>query len=174
MGLLFAGRGIPQLFMGQEILEDKQWDDNVEFHGNLLIWWDGLHADRAMRDHLVFCRDLIRLRRALPALRGESLHVSTRNSFDRVMAIHRWIEGSGEDVLIVANLQEQPHFGYRVGFPSAGAWRELFNSDAYDPFPNPDAVGNAGAVAADGLGWDGMPASAAITLPANGFVVFAR
>ena len=30
MGLLFAGRGIPQLFMGQEILEDKQWDDNAE------------------------------------------------------------------------------------------------------------------------------------------------
>ena len=171
---MFAGRGIPQLFMGQEILEDKPWSDDIQFHGNLLIWWDGLQADQAMRDHLTFCRDLIRLRRSLPALRSESLQVSTRNSLDRVIAIHRWIEGSGQDVLVVANLQEQTRFGYRTGFPSGGEWRELFNSDAYDRFPNSNAVGNGGRVMADGSGWDGMPASAAITLPANGFIVFGR
>ncbi len=174
-GLLLVGRGIPQLFMGQEILEDKQFSDDVQFHGNLLIWWDGLNAQSAMRDHLAFCRDLIRLRRALPALRSESLRVSTRNSLDRVIAIHRWIEGSGQDVLVVANLQEQNRFGYRVGFPSGGVWRELFNSDAYDGFPNQNATGNDGRVVAqDGFGWDGMPASAAITLPANGFIAFGR
>ncbi len=175
IGLLLAGRGIPQLFMGQEILEDKQWDDNAEFHGNLLVWWDGLRSDQAMRDHLIFCRDLIRLRRALPALRSESLHVPTRNTLDRVIAIHRWIEGSGQDVLVVANLQEQNRFGYRVGFPSGGIWRELFNSDVYDRFPNPNPAGNDGVVTADGgLPWDGMPASAAVTLPANGFILFGR
>jgi 1,4-alpha-glucan branching enzyme len=174
-GLLFAGRGIPQLFMGQDILEDKQWNDDIQFHANLLIWWDGLQTDPAMRDHLTFCRDLIHLRRAQSALRGESLRVSTRNSLDRVIAIHRWIEGSGQDVLVVVNLQEQSRTGYRIGFPSGGVWRELFNSDVYDGFPNPGAVGNGGAVTAQGgFGWDGMPASAAITLPANGFIVFGR
>jgi 1,4-alpha-glucan branching enzyme len=174
-GLLFAGRGIPQLFMGQEILEDKPWSDDVQFHGNLLIWWDGLQTDQAMRDHLAFCRDLIHLRGAQAALRSESLRVSTRNSLDRVIAIHRWIEGSGQDLLVVANLQEQSRSGYRIGFPSGGVWRELFNSDVYDGFPNSNAVGNDGAVTAQGgFGWDGMPASAAITLPANGFIVFGR
>jgi 1,4-alpha-glucan branching enzyme len=173
-GLLFAGRGIPQLFMGQEILEDKPWSDDVQFHASLLIWWDGLQTDQAMRDHLTFCRDLVHLRNALPALRGESLHVPTRNDLDRVIAIHRWIDGSGQDVLFVANLQEQPRTGYRIGFPSTGVWREVFNSDVYDRFPNPDPVGNDGQVAADDMAWDGMPASAAIALPANGFIVFAR
>jgi 1,4-alpha-glucan branching enzyme len=173
-GLLLAGRGVPQLFMGQEILEDKQWNDDVRFHGNLLIWWDGLQSDQAMRDHLMFCRDLIRLRRGHPAFGSESLHVPTRNSLDRVIAIHRWIEGSGQDVLVVANLQEQNRIGYRIGFPSGGEWRELFNSDVYDGFPNRNAVGNGGRVTADNLGWDGMPASAAVALPANGFIVFAR
>jgi 1,4-alpha-glucan branching enzyme len=173
-GLLLAGRGIPQLFMGQEILEDKQWDDDVPDHADLLIWWDGLQSDQAMRDHLTFCRDLIHLRRAQPALRGESLSVSTRNSFDRIIAIHRWIEGIGQDVLFVANLQEQVRRDYRIGFPSNGVWRELFNSDVYDAFPNPNTVGNDGSVMADGLGWDNMPASASITLPANGFIVFGR
>jgi 1,4-alpha-glucan branching enzyme len=174
-GLLLVSRGVPQLFMGQEILEDKQWSDDIGFHAHLLIWWDGLLSDPTMRDFLAFCRDLVHLRRGQPALRSDSLRISTRNSLDRVIAIHRWIEGGGQDVLFVANLQEVNRFGYRIGFPSGGLWRELFNSDFYDGFPNQLAVGNRGEVIAqDGLGWDGMPASATVTLPANGFVVFAR
>lgn len=172
-GLLIAARGIPMLFMGQEILEDKQWSDDVTFHANLLIWWDGLSSDVTMRDHLQFYRDLIRLRRDSPALRSESLRVSAHNSLDRVMAIHRWIEGVGGDVLVVANLQETNRFGYRIGFPHGGWWREAFNSDFYDGFPNRGAIGNGGGVAVDaGIAWDGMPCSAAVNLPANGFLVF--
>jgi 1,4-alpha-glucan branching enzyme len=59
-------------------------------------------------------------------------------------------------------------------FPSDGVWRELCNSDAYDRLPNLNAVGNDGRVMAEGLGWDGMPASAAITLPVNRFIVSGR
>src|SRR5262249_48806685 len=120
------------------------WSDDVKFHATLLIDWGRLASDPVARDYLAFCCDLIALRRRLPALRSESLRVSTRNSLDRVIAIHRWIEGSGEDVLVVANLQEQSRFGYRIGVPSAGTWREVFNSDGYEAFPNRQAVGNAG------------------------------
>jgi 1,4-alpha-glucan branching enzyme len=51
---------MPQPFMGQEILEDKPWSDDINFHAYLLIWWDGLRSDQAMRDHLAFCRNLVR------------------------------------------------------------------------------------------------------------------
>jgi hypothetical protein len=173
-GLLFAGRGIPMFFMGEEILEDKQWNDDINFHANLLIWWDGLKSDVAMQDYLHFCRDLVWLRRNNASLKSEALRVGTRNSVDRVMSIHRWIEGVGADLLLVANLQEMNHFGYRIGFPGGGRWREVFNSDFYDTFPNPHTVGNGGSIETDGLGWDGMPASAQINLPANGFIVFTR
>jgi len=37
--LLFAP-GIPQIFMGQEFLEDKQWSDDPK--SPLHLWWDGL------------------------------------------------------------------------------------------------------------------------------------
>ena len=106
--------------------------------------------------------------------RSEALRVSARNSVDRVISVHRWIDGVGQDLLFVANLQETDRFGYRIGFPGAGHWREVFNSDFYDTLPNPHTVGNGGGIEADGLGWDGMPASAAINLPANGFIVFTR
>ncbi|WP_250454458.1 alpha amylase C-terminal domain-containing protein [Caballeronia sp. ATUFL_M2_KS44] len=174
LGLLFASPGIPQLFMGQEIFEDKQWSDDTNFHANLLIWWDGLAVDGVMRDYHSFCRDLIRLRAAYPALRGERVAVYVVNEQDRVIGIHRWIEGSGQDVLVVANLQEQNRFGYRIGFPGAGTWREIFNSDVYEGYPNPQPAGNGGRVIADSGPWGPMPNSAQVTLPANGFIAFAR
>jgi 1,4-alpha-glucan branching enzyme len=175
MGLLFAATGIPQVFMGQEILEDKQWSDDTNFHANLLIWWDGLSADRDMKDYRAFCRDLVHLRIERRALRSESLNVWVTKEEDRVLVIHRWVDGVGEDILLVANLQENNRFGYRVGFPSGGWWREIFNSDFYDRSPNAQTVGNAGSVFAQAdVAWNGMPASATLTLPANGFIVFAR
>jgi 1,4-alpha-glucan branching enzyme len=39
---------------------------------------------------------------------------------------------------------------------------------------NPNAQENPGSITADGPSWDGMPNSAAITLPANSILVFAR
>ena len=174
MGILMAGRGIPMLFMGQEFLEDKQWDDAVQQFPNLLINWAGLATNNVMQDYLAFTRDLIGLRRAHPALRSEQLRISTANSFTRVMAIHRWVDGVGQDVLLVFNLQEFNRFAYRIGFPGSGQWREIFNSDFYDQMPNPATAGNAGGIPANGQAWDDMRTSAEITIPANGFVVFAR
>jgi len=50
----------------------------------------------------------------------------------------------------------------------------VFNSDIYDLWFNPNAQGNPGGITADGPGWDGLPTSAEITLPANSVLVFAR
>src|SRR5262249_25667838 len=59
-GLLLTAPGIPQLFMGQEFLEDKPWSDNPD--EGLNIFFDGLAAqDNSMRNHLRFTRDLIAL-----------------------------------------------------------------------------------------------------------------
>ncbi len=168
-GLLLAARGIPLLFMGQEFLEAKQWNDNVHWHAAQLIDWSA-----ADQDYRQFTTDLLWLRRAHAALRSDSLRVSRAHSIDRVMVIHRWVDGVGADVLIAINLQEFNRYGYRVGFPGAGAWREIFNSDYYGPLPNPATAGNHGGVIAERTPWDDMPASAEITIPANGFMIFAR
>jgi 1,4-alpha-glucan branching enzyme len=90
------------------------------------------------------------------------------------MAIHRWIDGLGADVLFVFNMQEFNRVVYRIGFPGWGEWREIFNRDYYDQRPNPTAAGNVGHIFAEGQPWDGMPVSAEITIPANGFIVFSR
>jgi hypothetical protein len=50
----------------------------------------------------------------------------------------------------------------------------VLNSDIYDQWFNPNAQGNPGGITADGPGWDGLPTSAAIILPANSVLMFAR
>jgi len=173
-GLLLTAPGPPLLFMGQEILEDKNWSDNPEYSPATLVWWDGLKTDRAMRDYLAFTRDLIALRRRCPALRGEAVHVFHVHNDNRVIAFHRWIEGQGHDVVIVASLNESTLWNYQLGFPLPGTWREGFNSDYYDHFPNPQVAGNGGGVHASGPPMHELPHSASIVIPANGMLVFER
>lgn len=173
-GILLTAPGIPQLFMGQEFLEDKQWSWDPK-SANLLSW-DGLNpgADPAMANHLRFTQDLIRLRWNQPALRGDNVNAFHASDFNRVLAFHRWLDGDGLDVVVVATLAETTWYDYAVGFPIPGAWAEIFNSDLYDNFPNPIVEGNGGAIDASGPPMHGLPASARIVIPANGFVVFAR
>jgi 1,4-alpha-glucan branching enzyme len=172
MGLLLTSPGIPLIFMGQEILEDKQWSDTPNL--NNLIWWAGLAGDKSMADFLRFTGELIALRRSHSALRGDGCAIIHVHNDNRVLAFQRWVEGVGNDVVVVCSLNESPWYDYAIGFPSAGRWAEIFNSDVYDNWVNPVVAGNGGGVNASGRPLHGLPSSAPVTIPANGFVVFAR
>jgi 1,4-alpha-glucan branching enzyme len=171
--LLLTAPGIPMLFMGQELLEDKNWSDNSRFSRSL-VWWDGLEADRAMRDHLTFTRALIALRHTLPALSGDAINVFHVHDDNRVIAFHRWIDGVGADVVVVASLNERTFDRYELGFPVRGEWLERFNSDVFDNLPNPMAAGNGGRLVANGPPMHGFEGSARMVIPANGVLLFAR
>ena len=174
LGLLMTAPGIPMIFMGQEFLEDKRWADDPVHHPGTLIYWDGLSTDKTMSDFHRFTRELLWLRRAQPALSGESVATVLMDNFNRVLAFQRWIEGVGRDVIVVASLNESTLRDYRIPFPSAGPWREVFNSDVFDNWVNPNVAGNAGRVEAGGPGLNGLSASAAVVIPANSFLVFSR
>ncbi|MEO8493837.1 MAG: alpha amylase C-terminal domain-containing protein [Planctomycetota bacterium] len=174
-GLTLTVPGIPMLFMGQEFLEDKQWADDFKNHAGLLLHWAGLDlGDKQMLDHLRFTRELIGLRWRYPGLRGQGFRVIHAHNDNRVLAFHRWVEGTGEDVIVVVHLATFNKFDYRIGFPGDGRWREIFNSDVYENWVNPNTVGNGGEVFADAQPMHGFGASASLVLPANSVLVFAR
>ena len=174
-GLLLTAPGIPQLFMGQEFLEHKQWNCDPTDSAHL-IGWAGLDTggDQAMVDHLRFTQELIRLRSNQPALRGENVQAFHIHNQNRVIAFHRWLDGTGNDVIVVASLAETRWHDYAIGFPYPGQWIEVFNSDLYDSWGNPMVAGNGGGVSASGGPLHGFDASANVVIPANGMVVFAR
>jgi 1,4-alpha-glucan branching enzyme len=185
--LLLTAPGIPQLFMGQEFLEPAQWYWDPTQPNYLLDWSDlnlGLAGQAAtaakpalataMADHHHFTKDAIQLRWTQPALRGENVNAFHVHNQNRVIAFQRWLEGTGQDVIVVATLAEGTWYNYAIGFPYSGPWQEIFNSDVYDNFPNPQVAGNSGGIIANGPPLHGFQSSAAITIPANGVVVFAR
>ncbi len=125
-----------------------------------------------MVDFLRFTQDLIRLRWNQPALRGDNVNPFHVHDQNRVIAFHRWLEGTGQDVIVVATLSETTWYNYSIGFPYPGNWAEIFNSDVYDNWVNPIVAGNGGGIVASGPPMHGFSSSAAIVIPANGFVVF--
>ena len=174
-GISLTAPGIPMLFMGQEFLEDKQWSDNLEFHKDLLLHWAGLdNGDKQMLDHVRFTRELVSLRWQYPALRGQGFRVVHIHHQNRLLAFHRSVEGEGRDVMVVVHLSTFTRVGYRIGFPSGGEWREVFNSDVYDNWVNPHVAGNGGRVVAEPHPLHDFSHSAALVLPANSLLVFAR
>jgi 1,4-alpha-glucan branching enzyme len=161
--------------MGQEFLEDYQWDwdPNDSIH---MLWWQGLISgtDEHMVNHLRFTQDATALRFNQPALRSDNVNPYYVSDTDRVLAFHRWIEGTGQDVIVVATLAESTWWSYELGFPIAGFWREVFNSDVYENWVNPWVAGNGSGVQANGAPMHGFETSASVVIPANGVVVFAK
>jgi 1,4-alpha-glucan branching enzyme len=166
--------GIPQIFMGQEFLEDKQW--NWDPNSPNLIWWAGLNpgTDTARVNHLRFTQDLIRLRWNYSALRGDNVNAFHVHDQNRVIAFPPLAGGHRAGCDCVATLAETTWYNYGIGFPFPGPWREVFNSDVYDNWVNPIVAGNGGGINASGPPLQGFQVSANIVIPANGFVVFAR
>ncbi|NEQ22700.1 MAG: DUF3459 domain-containing protein [Microcoleus sp. SIO2G3] len=153
--LVFTAPGVPMIFQGQELLEDKWFDDEDPLD------WTKLETYRGIHD---MYRDLIRLRRnwynETKGLRGQHVHVHHVNNNDKVIAFHRWENGgSGDDVIVVANMADRSHNSYNIGFPNEGYWRVRFNSDwnGYSPdfgnYPGYDTTASWGAK--DGMSCNG-------------------
>ena len=112
--------------------------------------------------------DLNRLRRNwfnnTQGLSGQGIDAIHVNESTKVLALHRWDEGTaGDDTVCIANLSGNTYHDYRLGFPSPGLWRVRLNTDwsGYSPdFGNTETFD----VAAVSGGYDRMPAVGTITV----------
>ena len=72
----------------------------------------------------------------------------------------------GRVAIVVLNFTPVPQFGYRIGTPAPGTWREAINTDS--AHYGGSNLGNAGALAASNHAWQPWPASLELTLPPLG------
>lgn len=124
--LVLTSPGMPMLFQGQELLEDRWFDDTIG-----LDWSKASTHQGILRLH----RDLIALRRdragTTRGLRGAHVAVLLEDDAEKMLVLHRWMEGGpGDDTIVVVNLADRLVEGRRVGLPAAGRWRVRLNSDA--------------------------------------------
>jgi 1,4-alpha-glucan branching enzyme len=124
--LMMTAPGIPMLFQGQEFLVDQWFRDTVP-----IDWSRAEQYDSIVRMY----RDLIALRanrsQLTAGLTGQKVQILHCNDDEKVIAFHRSKEGGPhDDVVVVLKFSDQATRDYRIGFPTPGHWKLVFNGDA--------------------------------------------
>ena len=166
---MWAQPGKKLLFMGGEFGQWREWNHDAELDWELL--GADLHAGVQR-----WVRDLNRLyaaERALHELDFEPAGFSWIDCADFERSVVSLLRrGTAEDDVVAAvfNFTPVPRYGYRIGVPRAGLWKEIANSDAADY--GGSGVGNLGGCEAVEVAAHGHPASMEVTLPPLGAVFF--
>ena len=167
--LVLTSPGIPMLFQGQELLEDRWFDDAVA-----LDW------DKAVSNHgvLRLHHDLIGLRRdregATRGLRGGNVAILRADSEHRLLAMHRWMDGGPhDDTVVIVNFADRIVDDLRIGFPAPGRWRVRLNSDS-PAYADEFGGHEANDLDADGGSLDGCAQSGLIAVGPYSVVVLSR
>lgn len=167
--LVLTSPGIPMLFEGQELLEDRWFQDSEP------IDWSRAEDQNGI---LRMYRDLIALRRNLRNLTrglcGQNVSVFHCNHEAKVIAYHRWDrQGPGDSVVVVVNFRDNDLDDHVIGFPREGLWKTRFNSDSsaygedFANYPTPD-------VQAMQEEYDGLPCSGNVGIGPYTVAVFSQ
>ncbi|QSB16609.1 1,4-alpha-glucan branching protein GlgB [Natronosporangium hydrolyticum] len=164
LAFMWAHPGKQLLFMGCELADPQEWSEQRG-----LDW--GLRHDPARAGMGRLVRDLNHAYRDTSALWTRDTEPDGFRWIIGDDAAHNTIgfQRAGQDgsaLICVVNFAATPFEGYRVGLPWEGAWRELLNTDAAEY--GGSNVGNFGQVYAEPVPWQGLPASAVMTLPPLG------
>ncbi|HEY5863457.1 MAG TPA: 1,4-alpha-glucan branching protein GlgB, partial [Casimicrobiaceae bacterium] len=161
-GYMWGHPGKKLLFMGGEIAQWREWNHDTSLDWHLL-------EQRAHAGVQAWVKDLNHLLSRTPALHTVDFAeegfawVSHADDANSVIAFVRYARDDSAPVLVVCNLTPVPRYGYRLGVPRAGQWREVLNSDS--AVYGGSGIGNLGAVATDAVGAHGHAQSLALTLP---------
>jgi 1,4-alpha-glucan branching enzyme len=161
LAFMWAHPGKQLLFMGCELAQESEWSYQRS------IAWEALDdPGHAGVQRLV--RDLNAVAGRQPALwqldtepRGFEW-VSANDVDDNALSFIRR-SADGRPIVCLCNFSPVPRYDFRVGFPQAGDWVEVLNTDS--ELYGGSNVGNLGMITAEEITWDGQPASARVTLP---------
>ncbi|MGD8206859.1 MAG: alpha amylase C-terminal domain-containing protein, partial [Thiohalocapsa sp.] len=73
-------------------------------------------------------------------------------------------DSAADHLVIALNFTPVPREGYRIGMPAAGAYQEVFNSDA-DDYGGSGLRNGESPIPAEPIEWMGQPQSLVVTLP---------
>ncbi|MFS0723813.1 1,4-alpha-glucan branching protein GlgB [Paenibacillus sp. 1P07SE] len=158
--LSFPGKKL--MFMGGEYGQFIEWKDQAELDWLLLDY----EMHRRMLDYTRTVNHLYRQEKALWQLDHDLSGFRWIDHEDHIQNIIVYMRSGkrrGENLIVICNFAPVERRGYRIGVPSAGAYRELLNtSDA--------AYGGEGTTAdtpysTDKLPWHGCKYSLELTLP---------
>jgi 1,4-alpha-glucan branching enzyme len=165
LSYMYGHPGKKLVFMGAELAQFKEWDEDTELDWCLLDF-------EAHRQHREFVRQLNRFYRGQPTL-WQNDHswqgfewISHDDVHNNVLAFMR-LDDAGNKMLVVCNFSALTHCDYKLGVPNRGYYTEVFSSDRAEW--GGTGLQN-GRVMAQRGGMHGFGQHICLTLPAFGTV----
>ncbi|MBM3776782.1 MAG: 1,4-alpha-glucan branching protein GlgB [Acidimicrobiia bacterium] len=170
-GYMYAHPGKKLLFMGGEIGQWREWnqDESLDWH---------LLEDERHRGLQQWVRDLNHVYRREPALHQVDFDgsgfawIDCQDHENSVVSLLRRAANPDDFAVALVNFTPVPRDAYRVGVPGAGWYEEVLNSDA--AIYGGGNVGNGGGVHAEPISAHGYPASLSLAVPPLGFLLLKR
>ena len=161
-GYMYSHPGKKMLFMGSEFGQWKEWNHDTSLDWHLCEYEPHRGLQRLTRD----LNQLYRQESTLHEIDFDwdgFQWIDFSDSNNSVIAYLRKARKMGEAIVCVCNFTPVPRYGYRIGVPEAGWYRELLNTDgiAYGG----SNLGNGGGLHAEETPSHGFPYSLAMTLP---------
>jgi 1,4-alpha-glucan branching enzyme len=167
---MWAHPGKQLVFMGSELAQEREWSHDRSLDWHLLDIEEHRSVQRLVAE-------LNRVEADHPALWEADFSPEGfrwLDSGDRAASVYAFARSTGKgnpDLVCVANMTPVPRYGYRVGLPARGRWREVLNTDAAS-WGGSNVLNED--VATDDTAWQGCAQSAVLTLPPLAVVWLAR
>ncbi len=169
LGYMYTQPGKKLLFMGGEIGQVREWDHDQSLDWHLL---NNLANNGITR----WVEDLNRVYRSSPALYlldydPDGFGWIDCNDIDHsIISFVRRGREENDILLVFCNFTPVTHFGYRIGVPHKGFWKEILNSDAREY--GGSGQGNLGGIEASTISFHGQPYSLNLTIPPLAVEIF--
>ncbi len=158
---MYGHPGKKLVFMGAELAQFKEWDEDIELDWCLL-------AFEKHRQHQEFVRQLNHFYRRQPALWQNDHNwagfqwISPDDSRNNVLAFMR-VDDAGNKMLVACNFSSLTQTDYKIGVPNRGYYTEVFSSDR--PEFGGSGINNGRCMAQKGA-LHGFKQHLSLTLPA--------
>lgn len=169
VALVLTSPGIPMIFQGQPLLEDKWFSDSDPIDWSRLEKFSGFAA---------LHRDLIHQRRnwfgVTAGLQGQNVEIIRADNDKKIIIMHRWLNGGPKDsVVVILNLSTESFSDYKVGLPRAGKWHLRLNSDSslYDPEFSNQEVFDMNTTEGE---FDNLPVFASLQIPPYTALIYSQ
>ena len=168
---MYGHPGKKLLFMGCEFGQWREWNHDESLDWHLLEYLPHQGINRLVKD-------LNALYRKEPALYELEF---TQAGFEwvdigdwesSIISFIRKNRANDKEILVICNCTPVPRYGYRVGVPRGGMWKEVLNSDSKEY--GGSGHGNFGRVNAESVPCHGRKYSLTLTLPPLGVLFLTR
>lgn len=167
----FAHPGKKLMFMGGEIAQHSEWDENKQLEWNLLE--SDLHDLHGLHKGVKrLLGDLNRLYRSEPALHHWDFTqegfewIDCHDSDQSVISLMRKSNKPEDTIVCLLNFTPVIRENYRIGVPKADQYIEVLNTDS--DFYSGTNCGNFGEITVERKAWSGLEHSICLTVPPLG------